>query len=65
MDATFDKYAFPQDGHSSFSSTCIYWKRTDAIAEADSKIDETKAPEREGNSRATDQAENEATAAGA
>lgn len=27
MDASFDKYAFPQDDQSSFSSTCIYWKR--------------------------------------
>lgn len=27
MEASFDKYAFPQDGYSSFSSTCIYWKK--------------------------------------
>lgn len=30
MDAAFDKFPFPQDDHSSFSSTCIYWKRRDA-----------------------------------
>lgn len=29
MDASFDKYAFPQDEQTSFSSTCIYWKRSD------------------------------------
>lgn len=29
MDASFGKFAFPQDEHSSFSSTCIYWKKRD------------------------------------
>lgn len=32
MDATFDKIPFPQDDYTSFSSTCIYWKRQDAGA---------------------------------
>lgn len=27
MDAAFDKFPFPQDDYSSFSSTCIYWKK--------------------------------------
>lgn len=27
MDASFTKLLFPQDGHDSFSSTCIYWKK--------------------------------------
>lgn len=30
MDATFDKYPFPQDDYTSFSSTCIYWKKQEA-----------------------------------
>lgn len=30
MDATFDKFPFPQDDYTSFSSTCIYWKKRDA-----------------------------------
>lgn len=29
MDATFDKLPFPQDEYTSFSSTCIYWKKRD------------------------------------
>lgn len=29
MDAAFDKLPFPQDEYSSFSSTCIYWKKRD------------------------------------
>lgn len=29
MDANFDKFPFPQDEYTSFSSTCIYWKRRD------------------------------------
>lgn len=29
MDSAFDKFPFPQDEHSSFSSTCIYWKKRD------------------------------------
>lgn len=29
MDATFDRFPFPQDDHSSFSSTCVYWKKID------------------------------------
>lgn len=27
MDVTFDKFTFPQDEYTSFSSTCIYWKK--------------------------------------
>ncbi|KUI70007.1 hypothetical protein VM1G_04796 [Cytospora mali] len=27
MEAAFDKFPFPQDDYSSFSSTCIYWKK--------------------------------------
>jgi hypothetical protein len=35
MDATFDKFPFPQDDYSSFSSTCIYWKKKqDATGDA-------------------------------
>ncbi|KAK2601408.1 hypothetical protein N8I77_010862 [Diaporthe amygdali] len=34
MDAAFDKVPFPQDDYSSFSSTCIYWKKQDAKGEA-------------------------------
>lgn len=30
MDATFDKFPFPQDEYTSFSSTCIYWKKQEA-----------------------------------
>ncbi|POS77442.1 hypothetical protein DHEL01_v204165 [Diaporthe helianthi] len=30
MDAAFDKFPFPQDDYSSFSSTCIYWKKQDS-----------------------------------
>lgn len=30
MDAAFDKFPFPQDDYTSFSSTCIYWKKRDA-----------------------------------
>lgn len=52
MDATFDKFAFPQDDQTSFSSTCIYWKKTDNIAEAISRliIDELKDTEVPANS---------------
>lgn len=28
MEAAFDKFPFPQDDYSSFSSTCIYWKKS-------------------------------------
>ncbi|KAK7699560.1 hypothetical protein SLS64_011513 [Diaporthe eres] len=30
MDATFDKFPFPQDDYTSFTSTCIYWKKQEA-----------------------------------
>lgn len=35
MDAAFDKFAFPQDEHSSFSSTCIYWRKNDVDTSLD------------------------------
>ncbi|ROV88413.1 hypothetical protein VSDG_09223 [Cytospora chrysosperma] len=37
MEATFDKFPFPQDDYSSFSSTCIYWKNNTV----DGKLHET------------------------
>ncbi|KAG8161014.1 hypothetical protein KVR01_009278 [Diaporthe batatas] len=37
MDAAFDKFPFPQDDYSSFSSTCIYWKKRD---EKDGNLDQ-------------------------
>lgn len=39
MDAAFDKFTFPQDDHSSFSSTCIYWKKRDVNAGLELNID--------------------------
>ncbi|EON98218.1 hypothetical protein UCRPA7_6272 [Phaeoacremonium minimum UCRPA7] len=30
MDMTYDKFAFPQDDHHTFSSTSIYWRKRDA-----------------------------------
>lgn len=43
MDASFDTLPFPQDDHSSFSSTCIYWKKK--VCDNDPKHDAAAPPE--------------------
>lgn len=42
MDTSFDKFRFPQDEHSSFSSTCIYWKKRSLDDDSNTASRETK-----------------------
>lgn len=62
MDATFDKFAFPQDDHSSFSSTCVYWNKRDGDAELDLNIDGLRISD-QGDDTRDDKADEKATKA--